>query len=191
MLRRNCDGTDLGCPPLTEARVSLRHWRWSLTRLLLVRQEARQTVQPPSLTLSASLRTGEAMKDANQLLGNFLPLSLLSRIHGNAGTRPAAVEFPAAVLFVDVSRYTALVEQLARRGQEGLEKISTLLSSSYGRCADQICNRGGEVLYFEGDSLVAYWPAEGDDLGSAVRAAVDCADAICSTAQNVRTGETD
>jgi len=132
------------------------------------------------------------MKDANQSLGNFLPLSLLSRIHGKAGARPAAVEFPAAVLFVDVSRYTALVEQLARRGQEGLEKISTLLSLSYGRCADQICNRSGEVLYFEGDSLVAYWPADGDNLGSAVRAAVDCADAICGpAAQNVRTGETD
>ena len=90
------------------------------------------------------------MKETD-LLESFLPLKLLGRIHGASGDRPAAVEFAAAVLFVDVSRYTALVEQLARRGQGGLEKISRLLSLSYGRCADQICDRGGEVLYFEGD----------------------------------------
>ena len=103
------------------------------------------------------------MKETD-LLESFLPLKLLGRIHGASGDRPAAVEFAAAVLFVDVSRYTALVEQLARRGQAGLEKISRLLSLSYGRCADQICDRGGEVLYFEGDFLVAYWAADGDDL---------------------------
>jgi class 3 adenylate cyclase len=84
-----------------------------------------------------------------------------------------------------------LVEQLARRGQEGLEKISELLSLSYGRCADEICDRGGEVLYFEGDSLVAYWSAD-DDLGNAVRAATACAEAICGNHNGgASTSETD
>ncbi|KQY78807.1 MULTISPECIES: hypothetical protein [unclassified Ensifer] len=80
------------------------------------------------------------------LLEGFLPLELLGRIHGANGDRPAAVAFPAAVLFVDVSRYTALVEQLARRGQDGLDQIPKLLTLSYARCAEQICSRGGEVL---------------------------------------------
>lgn len=113
------------------------------------------------------------------LLEGFLPLELLGRIHGANGDRPAAVEFPAAVLFVDVSRYTALVEQLARRGQEGLEQIPKLLTLSYARCAEQICSRGGEVLYFSGDSLLAYWAAGDVGLGHAVRSATDCAEAIC------------
>lgn len=113
------------------------------------------------------------------LLEGFLPLELLGRIHGANGDRPAAVAFPAAVLFVDVSRYTALVEQLARRGQEGLEQIPKLLTLSYARCAEQICNRGGEVLYFSGDSLLAYWPAGDAGLGRAVQSAIDCAEAIC------------
>jgi class 3 adenylate cyclase len=117
-------------------------------------------------------------KETGRLLESFLPLELLARLHGPRGELPAAVEFTAAVLFVDVSRYTAVVERLARRGQEGLEKISELLSVSYGRCADQICDRGGEVLYFEGDSLVAYWTAN-DSLPDAVRAASACAKAIC------------
>ncbi|WP_181176952.1 AAA and adenylate/guanylate cyclase domain-containing protein [Mesorhizobium sp. B2-6-4] len=82
-------------------------------------------------------------------------------------------------MFVDVSRYTALVEQLARRGQEGLDKIPRLLGLSYAGCADQILDRGGEVLYFAGDCLLAYWAADGDNLGAAVRAATACAEAIC------------
>jgi class 3 adenylate cyclase len=131
------------------------------------------------------------VKGTGRLLESFLPLKLLAKLHGPHGELPAAVEFKAAVLFVDVSRYTAVVERLARRGQEGLEKISELLSFSYGRCADQICDRGGEVLYFEGDSLVAYWAAS-DSLGQAVRAASACAEAICGDRHgDSSTSETD
>jgi hypothetical protein len=49
------------------------------------------------------------MKGVGDLLASFLPLELLGRIHGPRGDRPATVEFPAAVMFVDVSRSTALV----------------------------------------------------------------------------------
>jgi hypothetical protein len=122
----------------------------------------------------------KAMKGAGELLGSFLPLELLSRIHELRRDCPAAVEFPAAVMFVDVSRYTALVEQLARRGQEGLERIPGLLSRSYARCVEHVCDRGGEVLYLAGDALLAYWAADGNGLGHAVRAAAACAEAICS-----------
>jgi hypothetical protein len=119
------------------------------------------------------------MNARHLLLEDFLPLRLLGRIHGDEGRRPAAVHFPAAVIFIDVSRYTALVEQLARRGREGLEELPRLLSLSYGRCSEYVADLGGEVLYFAGDSLLAYWAAEADQLGSAVRSAVDCAGMIC------------
>ena len=56
------------------------------------------------------------------------------------------MEFPAAVMFIDVSRYTAFVEQFARRGQGGLERIPALLGRSYARCVERICDNGGEVL---------------------------------------------
>src|SRR4051794_12629732 len=115
------------------------------------------------------------------LLESFLPVGLLARLHGTAGVRPAAIQLPAAVIFIDVSRYTALVEQLARRGQEGLEQIPRLLSLSYTRCAECISKHGGEVLCFAGDSLLAYWPADREKLGSAVRSAISCAEMICRT----------
>ncbi len=119
------------------------------------------------------------MDEIGQILESFLPMQLLGRIHGAQGERPAAAAFPAAVLDVDVSRFTALVEQMARRGQGGLEETSRLLSLSYARCAEQIVSRGGEVVHFAGDSLLAYWPAEGIALSGAVRAAAECAEAIC------------
>ncbi|GLS32502.1 Adenylate and Guanylate cyclase catalytic domain-containing protein [Mesorhizobium albiziae] len=119
------------------------------------------------------------MNDIRQALGSFLPLKLLQHIHGQHGVRPAAVEFPAAVIFVDISRYTALVEQFARRGQGGLEGIPGVLGRSYTRCVDQIIERGGEVLCLAGDELLAYWAADGESLAQAVRQAADCAEAIC------------
>ena len=91
------------------------------------------------------------MNARHHLLEDFLPLRLLGKIYGSEGRRPAAIEFPAAVMFIDVSRYTALVEQLANRGQEGLEDIPRLLSLSYGRCSEYVSSLNGEVIYFAGD----------------------------------------
>ena len=126
------------------------------------------------------------METIAKSLEGFLPLNLLGRLHGAHGERPAAVEFPAAVIFVDVSRYTALVEQLARRGKEGLVQIPKLLGLSYARCADHICDRGGEVLCFAGDSLLGYWPADETGLASAVKCAAECAEAICKESRERR-----
>ncbi|MHA4735859.1 AAA family ATPase [Ensifer adhaerens] len=126
------------------------------------------------------------METIAKSLEGFLPLNLLGRLHGSHGERPSAVEFPAAVIFVDVSRYTALVEQLARRGKEGLVQIPKLLSISYARCADHVCDRGGEVLLFAGDSLLAYWPADETGLARAVKSAAECAEAICKESREQR-----
>jgi class 3 adenylate cyclase len=114
------------------------------------------------------------------LFESFLPLEMLCRLHGGHGERPGSVELSAAVIFVDVSRYTNLVEQLAHRGQEGLHQIPNLLNRSYSRCVDEVCDRGGEIVYLVGDAMLAYWPAENDNLAAAVSAAVTCADAICN-----------
>jgi len=119
------------------------------------------------------------MDAVGEALASFLPLKLLQHLHGQRGDRPAAVEFPAAVIFVDISRYTSLVEQFARRGQVGLETIPGMLGRSYARCVEQVSDRGGEVLYVAGDALLAYWAADRDGLAQAVRQAAACAEAIC------------
>jgi class 3 adenylate cyclase len=132
------------------------------------------------------------MTELARLCDAFLPRELLARIHGAHGDRPAAVEFPAAVLFGDVSRYTAMVERLAQRGQGGLEKIAGRLSESFDRCAEHVFQHGGELLYFAGDSLLAYWPTTADNPGVSVQAAARCAKAIClGSGAHRATGESD
>ncbi|MBO9433772.1 AAA family ATPase [Ruegeria sp. R13_0] len=119
------------------------------------------------------------MGEGNSILASFLPLRLLGSMYPRHRARPSVVRLSGAALFVDVSRYTALVEQLARRGQTGLEEIPKLLDQTYSRSANQIMANGGEVLSFSGDSFLAYWPADTLGAAEAVRRAISCAGAIC------------
>src|SRR6185436_4975871 len=89
--------------------------------------------------------------------------------------------FPAAVLYVDVSRYSSLVEQMVNRGKEGLEQIPAVLDRSFRLCTEYVRELGGEVAQFSGDSLVAYWPAE-EGFAPALAAATECAKRVCALA---------
>ncbi|WP_171236459.1 AAA and adenylate/guanylate cyclase domain-containing protein [Ruegeria sp. HKCCA6837] len=122
------------------------------------------------------------MENALITLDNLLPLSLLKRLHGTDGSRPAEVNLSGATLLIDVSRSTALVERASQRGQAGLEQIGRLLNQSYTRCVDMIVSLDGEVVRFTGDSILAFWP---DDKAGAQRAVVQAkrfADTICGQA---------
>lgn len=94
---------------------------------------------------------------------DLLPLKLLGRIPGSEGRRPAAVQFPAAVMFIDVSRYTALNWLAAV--ERGLRTFRDYRACCTVSCSEHVAHFGGEVLYFAGDSLLAYWAAEVDQLG--------------------------
>lgn len=117
-------------------------------------------------------------------LGSLLPLPLLRRLHGVDGARPAEVGLTGAVLIVDISRYTALVEGLSHRGQAGLERIPQLLSQSYSMCVKLITARNGQVIRFTGDSIVVFWSDEVIGSVEAVAQAVACAEEICATSHN-------
>ena len=120
---------------------------------------------------------------AVELIESFLPLGLLSRIQESGSALPASLTFSAAVMFVDVSRYTALVEQFARRGSGGLEQIPGLLGRSYERCVEIIHEYNGEVVFVVGDAVLSYW-ADDEGLAGAVRNAAACAASICGDNAN-------
>ncbi len=46
---------------------------------------------------------------------------------------PSSEESPSAVLFADISGFTRLTEQLARKGAAGAEELTTALNSYFGR----------------------------------------------------------
>lgn len=84
-----------------------------------------------------------------------------------------------AVLFVDISGFTPLAEQLARRGPVGAEDLSRLLNASFGRLGALVTASGGDVLGFAGDSLRALWSVtEGRPPDDALVCASQCALAV-------------
>jgi class 3 adenylate cyclase len=77
---------------------------------------------------------------------------------------PTAERFGAAVLFADVSGFTALGERLAKHGLIGAEELAQLLNDCFGQMIDLIHHYGGEVTKFAGDALLALWPVPEDVL---------------------------
>ncbi len=100
------------------------------------------------------------------------------------GWPPAAPEWvgpgmecvSGAVLFSDVSGFTALTERLARQGPAGAEELGNLLNAYFTRLINLISEHGGDVLKLAGDALVALWPAlSPDQIDEAALRAAQCA----------------
>ncbi|MBM3226047.1 MAG: adenylate/guanylate cyclase domain-containing protein [Candidatus Tectomicrobia bacterium] len=91
---------------------------------------------------------------------------------------PMAEQFPAAVLFADISGFTPLTEALAQHGAEGPEEMTRLLNAYFSRLITAIEAEGGEVVKFSGDALTALFPATEEPLEHATRRAVQATTAM-------------
>jgi class 3 adenylate cyclase/tetratricopeptide (TPR) repeat protein len=82
-----------------------------------------------------------------------------------------------AILFVDVSGFTKLTEHFSAAGPEGAERLAGAFDACFGRMFERIVERGGDVLAFAGDSVLALWPAAdgtSPTLAPSVRDAAEC-----------------
>jgi class 3 adenylate cyclase/tetratricopeptide (TPR) repeat protein len=70
--------------------------------------------------------------------------------------------FLAAVLFADISGFTALTERLAASGPSGVEELTELLNACFGELVELVGEHGGEVVKFAGDALFAIWRTDGN-----------------------------
>ena len=90
---------------------------------------------------------------------------------------PRAERFPAAVLFSDISGFTALTEKLANQGPAGAEELTVYLNGYFSQLLETIGQHGGDVVKFAGDAMLALWPvADGgaEELARAARMAAQC-----------------
>lgn len=114
-------------------------------------------------------------KDA---IAPYLPAILLQRPKtSNANfPLPSRQVMTASVLFADISGFTRLTESYTKTGQ-GVEKLTEVLNSFFGKLVEQVSARGGDVIKFAGDALLAIWVTGEDDsdLGTAIRHAACCA----------------
>jgi class 3 adenylate cyclase/tetratricopeptide (TPR) repeat protein len=113
-------------------------------------------------------------------LAAFLPGSLVRALLED-DSRPregARREQHGAVLFADLTGFTAIAEALDRSGPSGAERLRGILDACFSQLLDTLLAHGGDALRFAGDALVALWPVDSEEeLPRAVRLAAQCAQA--------------
>src|SRR5271166_3264473 len=116
-----------------------------------------------------------------ETLISYVPWRLLRRFAsgGGAVAEPGFEVFCGPVLFADISGFTDLTEQLARKGAGGTEELTSILNSYFSRLLELVSDHGGDTLKMAGDGLVVAWEAEdSDQVREAVIRAVQCAQEI-------------
>jgi len=68
-----------------------------------------------------------------------------------------AEPFEGAVMFADISGFTALSERLAPLGAKGAEKLSEILDGFFERLLTTIAAHGGHVIRIAGDAPLVAW----------------------------------
>jgi predicted ATPase/class 3 adenylate cyclase len=120
-------------------------------------------------------------------LASFVPLLLEQRLRDGWSPQPWGERRRGAVLAADISGSTALTADFAAR-PGGIERLSTVLDAAFGTVVDAVTVRGGDVLGFVGDGLIAFWPDDdgGGAVASAVAAGVQARDALARSPHPVR-----
>lgn len=92
-------------------------------------------------------------------LSSYIPALVMRRFAANPQllTAPVAEPVTGAILFADISGFTALTERMAARGPDGTETLITLLNKYLGNMIDLILDSGGDIVKFVGDALIAVW----------------------------------
>lgn len=91
-----------------------------------------------------------------------------------------------AMVFADISGFTALSERLAQRGRIGAEELVETLSRIFSVMLDVTSHRGGQLIKFGGDALLLLFDerdTNGDAAGQAASAAVEMRAALREASQ--------
>ena len=69
-----------------------------------------------------------------ELLASYVPRLIQKRVAQNPIPidSPLAKDFQAAVMFADISGFTALTERLAEKGTSGVETLARILNDYFG-----------------------------------------------------------
>jgi class 3 adenylate cyclase/tetratricopeptide (TPR) repeat protein len=126
-----------------------------------------------------------------ETLVSYVPNLIARRLAENPApiTAPTAERFPAAVLFADVTGFTALTERLAQRGPAGVEELTAVLKDYFEPLVATIYENGGDVVKFAGDALLSIWPAEDIGLPTVTGWAAQCGLAIQERLRNYQTSD--
>ena len=127
-------------------------------------------------------------ENAQSLLETYLGKRTGKRVLGGEIRRGDGDEIDAAILFCDLRGSTRLETTLGR------ETYIELLNRFFEETTDIINARGGEVLKFIGDAVLAIFPADGDQARAceqAMTSANEIVDKVCQPTDNNKDSTTD
>jgi len=112
--------------------------------------------------LADSLKPGEPtplgpVSDVHRA-NRYVARVLQQRLADEPASRAWTAEGTAA--FIDISGFTALSEQLARKGREGAEQITELIGSVFESMLAVAYESGGSLIKFGGDALLLWFDGE-------------------------------
>lgn len=126
--------------------------------------------------LAAAMEPTAMRRSAASLLRTYLGIGPADRVAEGAIRRGDVVAVEAAILFVDMRGFTALSERLTSAA------VLAVLDRYFETVAQAIVDRGGDVLKFLGDGVLAIFPVE-----QAGGAAAAC-DAAVGAVRTIRHG---
>lgn len=98
-------------------------------------------------------------------LASYLSATHREQLAARAGRgdrdAPRETRHRGALLFLDVSGFTRITERFAAEGPQGAERLAGAFDVCFGGVFDRILARGGDVLAFAGDAVLALWLADG------------------------------
>jgi class 3 adenylate cyclase len=123
-------------------------------------------------------RDPELVQHLVDTMSTYVPRSILYELNEDPTppNGPRQVSFPGAILFIDVSGFTALNARLSALGPAGPEQVSMHLNRYFGELINAVNKHGGDVLKFAGDALICLFgsPNCGEDLSVLIQKAVQC-----------------
>jgi len=95
----------------------------------------------------------------------YLPQAVLQNValSGGLPEEPHADAFPAALLLVDITGFTALTDAAVHAGAAGTERLARSLNAFFARIIEIVADHGGDVAKIAGDALLPMWPAVHED----------------------------
>ncbi len=96
--------------------------------------------------------------DRSSVYARYLPDLIVQKLAEVDQHKPSADKLTCAVMFADISGFTALTERLTHQEGSGAERLTRILNAYFTPLIDMVTGHGGDVLKFAGDALIAIWP---------------------------------
>lgn len=112
-----------------------------------------------------------------ETLASYVPRFLVRQAVAEPARYPGKVgdRLQGAVLFADLVGFTRLASEFAQKGPEGAELLTAVLNACFGELVERVEERGGDIVRFPGDAVLAVWPARSEEeLAVGVRQAARC-----------------